>query len=160
MKKITSLLTMLMLCSTVALAQATEFANKLVRVGACQAEMVPGKWYLLHNARVPNSSVTADDLVLPGGTVQSLGGFVADQGNGAALKLTITSTVDELTTEEGVSANDYMNMFVRFVAVAGVEGAYNTSLVTATGWMPILPTAPSLTTSTLPARPASTTSTW
>ena len=124
MKKITSLMMMLVLCCVGAFAQAaTEWADKLIRIGAAQAEMVPGKWYFLHTPRIPNQSATA--FAMPGETIQSAGGLAIDKGVGSALLVTPTSVIDQLTAEEGVSANDHMDKLVRFVAVDGVDGAYN-----------------------------------
>ncbi len=124
MKKITSFLMMAVLCCAGAFAQvATEYADKLVTIGTAQAEMVPGKWYFLHNPRNPNSSAT--DFAEVGGTITSAGGFVTDLGAGNGIKLSASSVIDEVTNEEGVSANAYMANFVRFVAVEGEEGAYN-----------------------------------
>lgn len=123
MKKITSFLMMAVLCCAGAFAQATEYADKLVTIGTAQAEMVPGKWYFLHNSRNPNQSAT--DFAEVGGTITTAGGFVTDKGLGQAVTLTTSSVIDEVTNEEGVSANAYMANFVRFVAVEGEEGAYN-----------------------------------
>ena len=123
MKKITSFLMMMVLCCVGAFAQATEYANKLVTIGTAQAEMVPGKWYFLHNPRNPNSAAEAFAEV--GGTVTSAGGFVTDLGAGNGIKLSATSVIDEVMNPEGVNANSYMANFVRFVAVEGEEGAYN-----------------------------------
>lgn len=123
MKKITSFLMMAVLCCAGAFAQATEYADKLVTIGTAQAEMVPGKWYFLHNPRNPNQSAT--DFAEVGGTITTAGGFVTDKGLGNHVHLTASSVIDEVTNEEGVSANAYMANFVRFVAVEGEEGAYN-----------------------------------
>lgn len=123
MKKITSFLMMAVLCCAGAFAQATEYVDKLVTIGTAQAEMVPGKWYFLHNPRNPNQSAT--DFAEVGGTITTAGGFVTDKGLGNHVHLTASSVIDEVTNEEGVSANAYMANFVRFVAVKGEEGAYN-----------------------------------
>ena len=123
MKKITSFLMMAVLCCAGAFAQATEYVDKLVTIGTAQAEMVPGKWYFLHNPRNPDQSAT--DFAEVGGTIASAGGFVTDKGLGNHVHLTASSVIDEVTNEEGVSANAYMANFVRFVAVEGEEGAYN-----------------------------------
>ena len=123
MKKITSFLMMMVLCCAGAFAQATEYVDKLVTIGTAQAEMVPGKWYFLHNPRNPNQSAT--DFAEVGGTITTAGGFVTDKGLGNHVHLTASSVIDEVTNEEGVSANAYMANFVRFVAVEGEEGAYN-----------------------------------
>ena len=123
MKKITSFLMMAVLCCAGAFAQATEYVDKLVTIGTAQAEMVPGKWYFLHNPRNPNQSAT--DFAEVGGTITTAGGFVTDKGLGNHVHLTASSVIDEVTNEEGVSANAYMANFVRFVAVEGEEGAYN-----------------------------------
>ena len=123
MKKITSFLMMAVLCCAGAFAQATEYADKLITIGTAQGEMVPGKWYFLHSSRNPNSSAT--DFAEVGGTITTAGGFVTDKGLGSAVLLTASSVIDEVTNEEGVSANAYMANLVRFVAVEGEEGAYN-----------------------------------
>ena len=124
MKKITSFLMMAVLCCAGAFAQAaTEYVDKLVTIGTAQAEMVPGKWYFLHNPRNPDQSAT--DFAEVGGTITTAGGFVTDKGLGNHVHLTASSVIDEVTNEEGVSANAYMANFVRFVAVEGEEGAYN-----------------------------------
>lgn len=123
MKKITSFLMMAVLCCAGAFAQATEYADKLVTIGTAQAEVVPGQWYFLHSSRNPNSSAT--EFAEAGGTIASAGGFVTDKGLGQAVTLTASSVIDEVTSEEGVSANAYMANFVRFVAVEGEENVYN-----------------------------------
>ena len=123
MKKITSFLMMAVLCCAGAFAQATEYADKLVTIGTAQAEVVPGQWYFLHSSRNPNSSAT--EFAEVGGTIASAGGFVTDKGLGQAVTLTASSVIDEVTSEEGVSANAYMANFVRFVAVEGEENVYN-----------------------------------
>ncbi len=123
MKKITSLMVMLVLCCVGAFAQATEFADKLIKLGTVQAEMVPGQWYFVHTPRNPHQSATA--FGLPGDIIQSAGGLVYEQGAGnGELKLTATSVIDELTAEEGISANANMDKLIRFVAVEGKEGAF------------------------------------
>ena len=124
MKKITSFLMMAVLCCAGAFAQAaTEYADKLVTIGTAQAEVVPGQWYFLHNPRNPNQSAT--DFAEVGGTITTAGGFVTDKGLGNHVHLTASSVIDEVTNEEGVSANAYMANFVRFVAVEGEENVYN-----------------------------------
>ena len=123
MKKITSFLMMAVLCCAGAFAQATEYADKLVTIGTAQAEVVPGQWYFLHSSRNPNSNAT--EFAEVGGTIASAGGFVTDKGLGQAVTLTASSVIDEVTSEEGVSANAYMANFVRFVAVEGEENVYN-----------------------------------
>ena len=127
MKKITSFLMMVVLCCVGAFAQesvGTELpTNKLITIGTAQGEMVPGKWYFLHNPRNPNQSAT--DFAEVGGTITTAGGFVTDMGLGSHVKLTASSVIDEVTNPEGVNANNYMANLVRFVAVEGEEGAYN-----------------------------------
>ena len=118
MKKITSFLMMVVLCCVGAFAQesvGTELpANKLITIGTAQGEMVPGKWYFLHNPRNPNQSAT--DFAEVGGTITTAGGFVTDMGLGSHVKLTASSVIDEVTNPEGVNANNYMANLVRFVA--------------------------------------------
>ena len=123
MKKITSFLMMLLLCCTSVFAQgATEYVDKLIRIGTVQTEMVPGKWYFLHTPRNQHWDVTAEDYAIDG-VIQARGGLVYD--NTLNVSVSTTTVIDELTAEEGVSSNDYLKMMVRFVAVDGVEGAYN-----------------------------------
>ncbi len=115
---------MVLLCSASVFAQlATEYVDKLIRVGTAQAEMVPGKWYFIHSPRNANS--TAWSFVMPGENVISTGGFVTDMGVDSPIFQTETSVVDELTNEEGANANLYLKNLVRFVPVEGEEGAYN-----------------------------------
>ena len=123
MKKITSFLMMMVLCCIGAYAQgAKEYADKLIKMGTQQTEMVPGEWYFLHTPRNPNASVTAEDYAIDG-IIQSKGGLVYD--NETAVNVTATSVIDELLSEEGVSSNGYLKMMVRFVEVEGETGAYN-----------------------------------
>ena len=123
MKKITSFLMMLLLCCTSVFAQgATEYVDKLIRIGTVQTEMVPGKWYFLHTPRNPNQSVTYDDYAIDS-MIQAKGGLVYDNGEEAAVSA--TTVIEELCSEEGVSSRDYLKMLVRFVAVEGQEGAYS-----------------------------------
>ena len=126
MKKITSFLAMVMLCCISAFAQETVGTelpkDKLIKIGTAQKEVVAGQWYFLHNPRNPNQSATAFDIE---GQIQSSGGFVNNNGrDGASPELTATSVVDEVTSEEGVSANDYLNMMVCFHPVEGLEDVY------------------------------------
>ena len=123
MKKITSFLMMMVLCCIGAYAQgAKEYADKIIKIGTQQTEMVPGQWYFLHTPRNANASVTAEDYAIDG-LIQSKGGLVYD--NETAVHVTATSVIDELCSEEGVSSNDYLKMMVRFVEVEGEAGAYN-----------------------------------
>ena len=123
MKKITSFLVMMVLCCIGAFAQgAKEYADKIIKIGTQQTEMVPGQWYFLHTPRNSGASTTADDYAIDG-LIQSKGGLVYD--NTSAVHVTATSVIDELCSEEGVSSNDYLKMMVRFVAVEGEAGAYN-----------------------------------
>ena len=123
MKKITSFLMMLLFCCTSVFAQgATEYVDKLIRIGTVQTEMVPGKWYFLHTPRNPNGHATAEDYAIDG-VIQAKGGLVYD--NTLNVSVSTTTVIDELTAEEGVSSNDYLKMMVRFVAVDGEAGAYN-----------------------------------
>lgn len=121
MKKITSLMMMLVLCCVGAFAQATELTDKIVRIGKVQTEVVPGQWYFLHTPRNPNQN--ANDYATDEGDIQSFGGLVYD--NGTNLKVSATADIDLLTSEEGASANNHMAKFVRFVAVSGEDDVYN-----------------------------------
>ena len=123
MKKITSFLMMMVLCCIGAYAQgATEYADKIIKIGTQQTEMVPGTWYFLHTPRNPNASVGPSDYAVDG-IIQAKGGLVFDKENSAGVSA--TSVIDELSAEEGVSSNSYLKYLVRFVAVDGEEGAYN-----------------------------------
>lgn len=136
MKKITSFMMMVMLCTLGALAQVSgfEYANKVIKVGTAQAEMVPGKWYFIHQRRDGGST----PLVRPGEPAPTCGGFVYDatgmpNKNGAYM--TDASTRNLMTAEDGISANNYLNALVRFVAAkSGEEGAYNIQYATGK-WM-------------------------
>ena len=124
MKKITSFLMMMVLCCVGAFAQATEYADKIIKIGAQQTDVESGKWYFLHTPRNMNASVTSSDYADSNdGVIQSKGGLVYD--NTQSVVLTATSKIDELLAEEGVSSNDYLKMLVRFVAVEGETNVYN-----------------------------------
>ena len=123
MKKITSFLMMMVLCCIGAYAQATEYADKIIKIGAQQTDVEAGKWYFLHTPRNMNASVTSSDYADSNdGVIQSKGGLVYD--NTQSVVLTATSKIDELLAEEGVSSNDYLKMLVRFVAVEGETDVY------------------------------------
>ena len=123
MKKITSFLMMMVLCCVGAFAQATEYADKIIKIGAQQTDVESGKWYFLHTPRNMNASVTSSDYADSNdGVIQSKGGLVYD--NTQSVVLTATSKIDELLAEEGVSSNDYLKMLVRFVAVEGETDVY------------------------------------
>ncbi len=120
MKKITSLVMMLVLFCTGAFAQdPAEFKNKLIKAGTVQSELVPGTWYFLHTPRNPNQNSTA--FGLPGDAVQVAGGFAQDH-NGKVYVST-HSTIEALTTEDGAIGEDYLANLVRFVEAT--EGGYN-----------------------------------
>ena len=125
MKKITSFLAMVMLCCISAFAQETVGTelpkDKLIKIGTAQMEVVAGQWYFLHTPRNPNQSATDFDVE---GQIQSAGGLVTDKGNGAQPLLTATSVIDELTSEEGVSAANYYANMVAFHPVEGKENVY------------------------------------
>ena len=125
MKKITSFLAMVMLCCISAFAQETVGTelpkDKLIKIGTAQKEVVAGQWYFLHNPRNPNNPAEAFDQE---GQIQSAGGLVTDKGNGAQPLLTATSVIDELTSEEGVSAANYYANMVAFHPVEGKENVY------------------------------------
>ena len=129
MKKITSFLMMAVLgCASAFAYEAGETVGTelpkdvLVKIGTAQKELVPGQWYFLHNPRNPNTPATAFDV---DGVIQAAGGLVTDMGVDTGIKLSATSVIEELTSEEGVSANNYKAHMVRFVSVENEEGAYN-----------------------------------
>ena len=122
MKKITSLMFMLVLFCVGAMAQATHLEGKKIRMGLAQGEMVPGEWYILNTARAAKSDWSG--FVMPGEPAQA-GGIVFDQGVGQATWQSTNEKQNEFCSDAGVSANDHMNYLVRFVPVEGEEGAYN-----------------------------------
>ena len=124
MRKITSFLSLVMLCCISVFAQeyvGSEIpANKLVKIGTMQTELVPGQWYFIHTPRNPNQSAVdfAED-----GQIQSAGGLVYENG-GSAAGVSATSVIDEATSEEGVSANDMLKYMIRFHAVEDLQDVY------------------------------------
>ncbi|MDO4756828.1 MAG: hypothetical protein Q4A54_10805, partial [Parabacteroides sp.] len=129
MKKITSFLTLMVLCSVVALAQEVVGSelpvNKQIKIGTAQAEVVPGKWYVVYNPRPSAGSSLAQDFVLPGESIPWTGGLVVDMGAGERVRKSQTVIIDEMNSENGVNANDYMNYLVRFCVPDSLEGVYN-----------------------------------
>ena len=125
MRKITSFLSLVMLCCISVFAQETVTTelpqNKLVKIGTAQAEMVPGQWYFLHNPRNGQNN-DYSYFALPGETPKR-GGFAEDRGT--AIGLSTQEVMENATNEEGVSSEEYKTRMVRFVAVEGLEGAYN-----------------------------------
>ena len=125
MRKITSFLSLVMLCCISVFAQETVTTelpqNKLVKIGTAQAEMVPGQWYFLHNPRNGQNN-DHSYFALPGETPKR-GGFAEDRGT--AIGLSTQEVMEKTTNEEGVSSEEYKTRMVRFVAVEGLEGAYN-----------------------------------
>ncbi|MDE5560875.1 MAG: hypothetical protein K2J00_03585, partial [Bacteroidaceae bacterium] len=130
MRKFTSFFAMMVLCCISALAQETVGTtlpeNVFVKIGTVQSEMVPGKWYFLHNPRKPgNVPANLEDFRLPGdGDIADAGGLVTDNGAGAVM-MSVTSVIGELTNEDGVNIDNYLKHMVRFVEVPDVDGAYN-----------------------------------
>ena len=113
----------MVLCCVGAFAQATEYADKIIKIGAQQTDVEAGKWYFLHTPRNMNQSVTSSDYADSNdGVIQSKGGLVYD--NTQSVVVSATSKIDELLAEEGVSSNDYLKMLVRFVAVEGETDVY------------------------------------
>lgn len=129
MKKITTFLIMSVLCCSSVFAQTmveTELpTDKMVRIGTAQAEMVPGKWYFVHNTRpVDGQATNPDNFALVGGIPNTIGGFVEDKGT-TQVGLSSLTTVESAMSDEGVSIEEYKSRIVRFVAVEGKEGAFN-----------------------------------
>ena len=126
MRKITSFLSLVMLCCISVFAQeyvGSEIpANKLVKIGTAQTELVPGQWYFIHTPR--NANQSAVDFAVDG-QIQSAGGLVYDLGASFKAGVSATSVIDEVTSEEGVSANDLLKYMIRFHAVEGLEDVYN-----------------------------------
>ena len=125
MRKITSFLSLVMLCCISAFAQETVTTelpqDKLVKIGTAQAEMVPGQWYFLHNPRNGQNN-DHSYFALPG-EMPKRGGLVEDRTT--AIGLSTQEIMENATNEEGVSSEDYKKRMVRFVAVEGQEGAFN-----------------------------------
>ena len=134
MKKITSFLMMMVLCCIGAYAQAaTEFADKLIKIGAPQTEVVPGKWYFVHTPRNPNQPVTSGDYADSNdGVIQSKGGLVYDNTSG--VMISATSVINELTDFAGANSANYMKHMLRFVAVEGETDVYHVQFGTG-NWM-------------------------
>ena len=132
MKKITSFLTIMMLCCISAVAQykpgdviGSEKPEKtMIKIGTAQAEMVPNQWYFLHSPLEVGAKAT--DFVMPGDPIPYVGGLCYESGGYVQ-----TSTSDEinaLTAEEGVLADNWFNYIIRFVPVSGSETAYTVEL--------------------------------
>lgn len=138
MKKISTFLMMSVLCCISAFAQTmvdTELpTDKMVRIGTAQSEMVPGKWYFVHNTRPVNGQATnPDNFATVGGIPQVIGGFPEDKGT-SQLGLSAATTVEASMSEDGVSIDEYKSRIIRFVAVDGKEGAFNVQFGTG-NWM-------------------------
>ena len=133
MKKITSFLTIMMLCCISALAQykpgdviGSEKPEKtMIKIGTAQAELVPNQWYFLHSPLEIES--TATDFVMPGEPVPFIGGLLYEDDYGTLVTST-TTEIDALSAEEGVMSNNWFSYMVRFVPVSGSEGVYNVEL--------------------------------
>ena len=125
MRKITSFLSLVMLCCISVFAQ--EYvgsdipADKLVKIGTAQTELVPGQWYFIHTPR--NANQSAVDFAVDG-QIQSAGGLVYDLGASYKAGVSATSVIDELSAEEGVNANDILKYMIRFHEVEGLEDVY------------------------------------
>ena len=96
--------------------------GKRVKIGTAQKELIPGKWYFLHNPRNPNQSAKEFDQ---DGVIQYAGGFVTDQGIGSSLILSAKTIINDVSNSNGVLTDDYLPSMVRFVAVDSIEGAFN-----------------------------------
>lgn len=134
MKKITSFLFMTVLCCLGAFAQdavGTEIPEgKMVTVGTAQAEMIPNQWYFLHQGRDSepdnNDSDPSYQIAVGETFTEPVGGFVYDTFDESPQH--IRKSHDVLRTimnaADGVNAKAYSKYMVRFVPVAGEEGAY------------------------------------
>ena len=124
MKKITSFLSLVMLCCISVFAQeyvGTDIpADKLVKIGTVQTELVPGQWYFIHTPRNANQNAEAYAVE---GMIQSAGGLVYENG-GSNAGVSATSVIDELSAEEGVNANDVLKYMIRFHAVEDLQDVY------------------------------------
>lgn len=132
MKKITSFLTIMMLCCISAMAQykpgdviGSEKPEKtMIKLGTAQAEMVPNQWYFIHSPLEQNS--TATEFVMPGEEIPYVGGLCYESGG--YLQTSTSNEISALTAEEGVLANNWYNYIIRFVPVSGSETAYTVEL--------------------------------
>ena len=124
MRKITSFLSLVMLCCISVFAQETVTTglpqNKLVKLGTAQAEMIPGQWYFLQNPRNGQNN-DHSYFALPGEGPKR-GGLVEDRTS--AIGLSTQEVMENATGEDGVSSEEYKKRMVRFVAVEGQEGAF------------------------------------
>lgn len=93
-----------------------------ISIGTMQTEMVPGQWYFVHTPRNYGGMVAVNNYAIDG-IIQSNGGLVTDNTSG--ITISATDVINNLKNIEGVNANDYLKHLVRFVEVAGEEGAYN-----------------------------------
>lgn len=125
MKKITSFLMMAVFCCINAFAQdivGEELpVGKLVAMGTCQNQMVPGQWYFVHSPRNPNQS--ASNFTVVDEYCTGDGGLVHENDD---LKVLLTSSekMNAMNDEAGVPYETCKNCFVRFVKVEGEDGAY------------------------------------
>ncbi len=118
---------MLVLCCVGTFAQeATEYAGWMISAGTAQDTMVSNTWYFVRTPRNPNTAADQEEYFLtPGGELlDARGGFVYDNGSSAAAGISPSSVIDEMTSGNGISANSNMAMLLRFVPVAGKDGAY------------------------------------
>ena len=125
MKRITSFLTMLVLCCLGTFAQEQPDVDALdgwlIRIGAVQTEMVPGRWYFVHTPR--NQGSDATDYAGENGIIQEQGGLIYDKGT--SVNVSAKGAITALLEAEGASGSDHKDKLVRFVAVEGQEGAYS-----------------------------------
>lgn len=125
MKKITSFLMMAVFCCINAFAQdivGEELpVGKLVVIGTCQDQMVPGQWYFVHTPR--NQNQNASNYATVGDYIGSDGGLVHETDDSKVL-VTTSEKMTEMNSEEGVPYETCKNCFVRFIEVEGEDGAY------------------------------------
>ena len=123
MRRITSILMVMMLCNIFVYAQykkgdvaGSELPiETVVKIGKAQGKLVPDKWYFLHSPRNPNQA--AVDFVGVGKYPVSAGGLVTDRGVGNNVGVTQMGFINTLKTSEGVFANNILASMVRFVPV-------------------------------------------
>lgn len=126
MKKITSFLMMAVFCCINAFAQGDIVGEelpvgKLVVIGTCQDQMVPGQWYFVHTPRNPNQN--ASNYAAVDDYIGSDGGLVHETDDSKIL-VTTSEKMTEMNSEEGVPYETCKNCFVRFIEVEGEDGAY------------------------------------
>ena len=125
-KKITSLLTMLLLLfvSTGAMAQAPSLENKKITIGTAVSSIEADTWYLVYNG----SRIDEAGKFLSAGDSPDIGGYMTDMGED---KATCKLNVSNVTT--GSLAINCAAYLVRFIDVSGGDESEVYQIQFATG---------------------------